>query len=770
MLTNNLLLRLWLSLVLSLLLLLPLSNVQAFSSGPDDSIAGSAENTATETQDQADKPLEPLKPSIRQIRTAEEILLKLQRRHYTQRAFDDELSSALFDHYLKRLDASKSYFTQQDINEFEAYRLILDDGIRRGNLNPSFVMFNSYREKIMAHLNQLIEELPERIAALDFTLDESLSLEPDEQPWAADKNELADRARKSLKNTVLGLKLADKDNDAIIETLTKRYTNQRQRIKQLNAEDAFQIYINSLTALYDPHTNYLSPRTSENFSINMRLSLEGIGAVLRRDGEHTVVERLITAGPAEKQGDLQPADKIIAVAQGADGERVDVIGWRLDEVVQLIRGKKDTTVTLEVLSEVSINPDESKLIRIVRNTVKLEEQAAQQSVLDIYHNDKVHKIGVISIPTFYIDFDGSRNGDADYKSTTRDVRKLLTELEEENVEGIVIDLRGNGGGSLQEVNQLTGLFVERGAVVQIRTPNGRVARQSNYPNPHYYKKPIAVLIDRLSASASEIFAGAIQDYQRGLIVGSQSFGKGTVQQLADLSHGSLKLTEAKFYRISGESTQHRGVIPDIILPSLYDSQEIGEDTLDFALNWDSVEPIRHRTYGNYRALKDQLSTLHKTRIADDPDYRYLVEQIALNNKYTNMTTLSLNEDTRRSIIDEDTTARNAIENTHRLAKGLPVKDLSANEEETTSEIAAVEVIDTDVVDTDVVGTDGIDTDGIDTSVIDAETKDTQTNEKEADPRTDFLLTETSHILLDAIQLMKQQDNRKTVRTPLAVNQ
>jgi len=732
MLKKQLSLRIW----LTLLLLFPISVTQAFSSVPDD-LPNNALNSQAESDTEAalEKPLEALKPSIRQIRTAEEILLKLQRRHYTQRQFDDELSSALFDNYLKRLDPSKSYFSQKDINEFEAYRLILDDGIRRGNLTPSFTIFNRYREKLIAHLESLIAELPERIAALDFTLDENLTLEAEDQPWAADKNELADRARKSLKNTTLGLMLADKDEDAILETLSKRYSNQLQRIKQLNAEDAFQIYINSLTGLYDPHTNYLSPRTSENFSINMRLSLEGIGAVLRRDGEHTVVERLITAGPADKQGELQPADKIIAVAQGSNGERVDVIGWRLDEVVGLIRGKKDTTVTLEVLSEMSVNPDESKLIKIVRNTVKLEEQAAQQSVLDIYHNDKVHKIGVISIPTFYIDFEGSRNGDADYKSTTRDVRKLLTELEEENVEGIVIDLRGNGGGSLQEVNQLTGLFVERGAVVQIRAPNGRVARQSNYPNPNYYKKPIAVLIDRLSASASEIFAGAIQDYERGLIVGSQSFGKGTVQQLADLSHGSLKLTEAKFYRISGGSTQHKGVIPDIVLPSLYDSQEIGEDTLDFALNWDTVEPIRHRNYGNYSALIDTLTTQHKARIADDPDYIYLTEQIALNDKYADMTELSLNEAVRRSIIDNDTEARNAIENTHRLAKGLPIKELndeaSSDEDSLTAE-----------------------SDSAETSEKSAENETEEDEEDEPDPRTDFLLTETSHILLDAIQLMK----------------
>lgn len=738
-----------------------LTIVSAFATA--DALAFS---NSPERQEAADEStaLEVLSPSIRHVRTAEEILSKLQRRHYQKRAFNDELSSDLYDNYLKRLDPSKSYFTKTDLADFEQYRLILDDGIRRGNLNPSFTIFNRYREKIVSQLDQLVNHLPERIAALDFTLEESIELESETLDWAANDAELKDRARKSLKNSVLGLMLADKDADAIIETLGKRYKNQLNRITQLNAEDVFQLYINSLTELYDPHTNYLSPRTSENFSINMRLSLEGIGAVLRRDGEHTVVERLIPAGPADKQGELKPADKIISVGQGDESEPVDVIGWRLDEVVGLIRGKKDTTVILEVLSEVSPNPDESKLIQIVRNTVKLEEQAAQQSVLDIYHGEELHKLGVITIPTFYIDFDASRNGDADYKSTTRDVRKLITELEEQDVEGIIIDLRGNGGGSLQEVNQLTGLFVERGPVVQIRGSNGRISPSSNYPNPGYYKKPIAVLIDRLSASASEIFAGAIQDYERGLIVGSQSFGKGTVQQLADLSHGSLKLTEAKFYRISGGSTQHRGVIPDIVLPSLYDNQEIGEDTLDFALQWDTVEAIRHKDYGDFDAIETTLYSLHKDRIADDPDYRFLTEQIELNNKYANITSLSLNESKRRALIDEDSKARNDIENVHRASKGLPPKPLKKS---TDSEEAKDDVVGDDVAAND---------SDVDKEPTDMDSNENEANkgdkedEKEVDPRTDFLLTETGHILLDAIKLTQTPNNTATAANkPLAAS-
>lgn len=727
-----------------------------------------SERTHSDASQMTDEALAQIEPNIRLVRTAEEILSKLQRRHYRKRAFDDELSSALLDNYLKRLDSGKSYFTQQDVDGFEQYRTVLDDGIRRGNLNPSFEIFNRYREKVIIRLEKLLSDLPERVAALDFSIEESISLEPEQQSWAANDTELADRARKSLKNAVLALKLKDESDEEIIETLEKRYADQLKRMKQLNAEDVFQLYINSLTELYDPHTNYLSPRTSENFSINMRLSLEGIGAVLRLDGDHTVVERLIPAGPADKQGDLQPADKIIAVGQGVDGELVNVIGWRLDEVVELIRGKKDTTVKLEVLSEVSPNPDESKLIKIVRNTVKLEEQAAQKSVLELYHQEELHKIGVIEIPTFYIDFAGSRSGKKDYKSTTRDVKKLIEELEQENVEGIIVDLRGNGGGSLQEVNQLIGLFVERGPVVQIRAANGRIHPSNNYPNPDYYKKPIAVLIDRLSASASEIFAGAIQDYERGLVVGSQSFGKGTVQQLADLSHGSLKLTEAKFYRISGDSTQHRGVIPDIVLPSLYDTQEIGEDTLDFALPWDTVEAIRHKDYGDYDSIEERLHELHKARIADDPDYRFLTQQIALNEQYVNVKTLSLNETTRRNLIDEDKAARNKIENEHRLAKGLdPIpleEEIDAIEVEANRVEASSEKTQADSEKTEVSNSEADDETTQSLAEQDAaESTDTadsaKEDDEESDPRTDFLLTETAHILLDSITLNQQLDKK-----------
>ena len=519
---------------------------------------------------------EDIRPSIKHTRAAEEILIKLQRRHYEKRKFDDVLSSQLLDSYLDNLDPGKSFFVKEDITRFESFRFELDDGVRRGELEPPFIIFNSYRDIALKHLDYTVKNLSRLIADIDFNVDESIVIDAEELDWPENAQARHDRLRKNLKNAVLNLKLAEKDNKEINKTLTKRYKNQLTRLKSLNAEDVFQLYMNSLTGLYDPHTNYMSPRSSENFSINMSLSLEGIGAVLTQDGEYTVVDRLVPGGPADLQGELKPKDKIISVAQGSDGEAEDIVGWRLDEVVQLIRGKKGTTVRLEIVGNEALSSDESRYIQIVRNKVKLEEQAAQSEVIEIFHDEALKKVGVISVPTFYHDYEAQMRGDKSYRSTTRDVANLLDELEELQVEGVIIDLRGNGGGYLEEAKSLTGLFVERGPVVQIKQANGRIKPHNNYPNPQWYDKPIVVLIDRLSASASEIFAGAIQDYNRGLVIGSPSFGKGTVQGLLALNHGQIKLTEAKYYRISGESTQHRGVVPNIELPSLYDANEIGE--------------------------------------------------------------------------------------------------------------------------------------------------------------------------------------------------
>ena len=654
--------------------------------------------------------------------TATDLVEKLETRHYSKRKLDDQLSSELLDAYLKSLDPSRSFLYQSDVDEFEAMRFKLDDQFHAGELSAGFTIFNRYHERVLYRLDKLLANLPEMVANLDFTVDESLDLESDKRPWPSNEAEADERWRKQIKNSVLSLRLAGKANEDILPILEKRYKNQHHRVSQYNAQDVFQVFANSLTELYDPHTNYLSPRTSENFNINMSLSLEGIGAVLQLQDEYTRVSRIVPAGPADKQGELQPSDKILAVAQGDDGKFEDVIGWRLDEVVQLIRGPKGSTVRLEILPAKSKTPDERKVITIVRNKVKLEEQSAKKEIIEVPQGDSTLKLGVIDIPAFYIDFEGMRRGEPDFKSTTRDVKRLLDELIAADVDGVVIDLRNNGGGSLQEANDLTGLFIEYGPTVQIRHSSRKVFRDGKRLRTPYYDGPLAVLINRLSASASEIFAGAIQDYQRGIVVGSQSFGKGTVQTLIPLAEGQLKLTESKFYRISGDSTQHRGVIPDVEFPSQYDKSEIGESTLEHALDWDQINPVRHRKYHDIPALVPFLTDVHQARVEENPDFIYLRDSLELAEAASSVTSLTLNEKARIAFREEQKSKSLAIENKRREAKGL---DAITDFEDSEDELAL------------------------------AEDPEAATDETEADPAedeedVDVLLVEAGNVLVDAV--------------------
>ncbi|MFT7132059.1 MAG: carboxyl-terminal processing protease, partial [Cyclobacteriaceae bacterium] len=462
--------------------------------------------------------------------TTRNIVDALASRHYVSTALDDELSADIFKSYLEDLDPSKSYFLASDIAEFEALRLQLDDALRRGDVAPAFLIFNRYHIRVVDRFEKIITLLEGGIDTFDFTLQESMQLERKQEPWAVSEVELDEIWRQRIKYTVLNLKLTDKEATEIQDLLVKRYKSRLSRTLQTNSEDVYQLYMNAFTRTYDPHTSYFSPRTSENFNINMSLSLEGIGAVLQREDEYTKVVSLVPAGPADKSGQIYPDDKIVAVGQGADGDMVDVIGWRLDEVVQLIRGKKDTMVRLDVIPA-NAKDSTSKFVQIVRNTVKLEEQSAQAEVIEVEQFGAKHKIGVIDIPTFYIDFQALQDGNKDFKSTTRDVKNLIAGLLEQGVEGIVIDLRDNGGGSLQEARTLTGLFIDRGPTVQVRNSGNRVDILNDRDIRTIYDGPLGVLVNRLSASASEIFAGAIQDYDRGVIIGNQTFGKGTVQTL-----------------------------------------------------------------------------------------------------------------------------------------------------------------------------------------------------------------------------------------------
>ncbi|MDX1732805.1 MAG: carboxy terminal-processing peptidase [Halioglobus sp.] len=624
-----------------------------------------------------------------QRETIVELVDQLEDRHYASRNYNDQMSSLHLDAYIEKLDRGKMYFTAADIADFEQYRLVMDDQLSQGKLDAGFNIFNRFQQRLESRLQRLLDTLPEAVASLDFTRDESWVIDPEDQDWARSDKELDDRWRKQLKNQVLGLKLAEKPADEIVPTLEKRYSNQLGRVKQYNSQDVFQIYANALTELYDPHTNYLSPRRSENFNINMRLSLEGIGAVLQTEDEYTKVARLVAKGPADKQGELQPSDRIVGVGQGVDGEFEDVIGWRLDEVVQLIRGPKGSTVRLEVIPAKAKSTDERRQITIVRNKVKLEEQSAQKKILEIPSSTGTIKVGVIDIPAFYIDFDAMRRGENDYKSTTRDVKRLLQELQEENVAGIVVDLRNNGGGSLQEANELTGLFIEYGPTVQIRHASRRVWRDGKNVwrdgkrlKSEYYEGPLVVLVNRLSASASEIFAGAIQDYQRGIIVGDRSFGKGTVQTLIPLTEGQLKITESKFYRISGDSTQHRGVVPDVEFPTLYNIDAVGESALDRALNWDKINPVRHRNYNDLSTVLPVITAQFEQRSGSNPDFVYLEDQAELARETRELKELPLNEKARIALRESQEARALGIENKRRKAKGEELlSDLENDEDE-----------------------------------------------------------------------------------------
>ena len=670
-----------------------------------------------------------LAPASAQSDTLKEIIEVIEDRHYASRRYDDGLSAQHFTAYLDALDPQRMFFDADDIDLFSQWRLALDNAGRAGNLAPAFTMFNKYHDELKGRLTGILNTLPETIESFDFEVEEYLDIDRSAMPWAQDDAELDERWRKRIKNQALSLLLAEKAPEEIPETLERRYQSQLKRLGQYNAQDVFQIYANTLAEQYDPHTNYFSPRRAENFDINMSLSFEGIGAILQIDDEYAKVTRLVPAGPADKQGGLRPSDLIMGVGQGETGPIEDVIGWRLDEIVDLIRGPRDTTVRLEVIPDKG-KADQRRVVPIRRNEVKLEEQAAQKQIIEFTDEDgQTHRVGVIDIPAFYIDFEAYRRGDKLYRSTTRDVKKLVDELVSDGVEGIVIDLRDNGGGSLQEANQLTGLFIEYGPTVQIRSAESRVWRDGKRRRSQYYEGPLAVMINRLSASASEIFAGAIQDYGRGIIVGEQSFGKGTVQSLVPLQEGQLKITESKFYRVSGGSTQHRGVVPDINYPSLFDPEKIGESALDNALAWDQIAPTRFNRYNNYDTIIPTLASLHKARAANDPDYQFLQDQVDLAQGARAISVLPLQQSGRITMRDEQEALALAIENKRRLSKGLePVETLDTDD---------------DVADGDAIASN-------EETALPHNEVEGSADDETATP--DVLLLETGKILVDAVSL------------------
>lgn len=592
--------------------------------------------------------------------------------HYKDTRLDDSLSSRILDQYLELLDPNRSYFLATDIREFEDFRNGLDDALRHSDLQPAFEIFNVYVDRVRERIDYARKAIHQ---PMDFTIDEYYEFDRSEAPWAANRAELDELWRKRVKNDYLRLKLTDKEESAIVETLEERFANMARRINELKSDDVFQFFMNAFAQSIEPHTSYLSPRTSENFEISMKLSLEGIGALLGRVSEYTTISSIVAGGPADQDGRLQPGDRIIGVGQGRDGKLVDVVGWRVDDVVDLIRGPKGTVVRLEVLPEDASVSGPSTEIDIVRNEVKLEEQAAKSSIIEVpvEGSDEFAKIGVIDLPVFYLDFNGRAKNRPDYRSSTRDVRRLIGELKEQGVTGLLIDLRDNGGGSLLEATTLTGLFIDKGPVVQVRSQDGRISLEEDVEPGMVWEGPLAVLVNRYSASASEIFAAAIQDYGRGLVIGEPTFGKGTVQSLLDLNEhapndspamGQLKITMAQFFRVNGGSTQNRGVTPDIRFPSAGDPQEYGERSLPNALPWSSIDAARYQPAGDLSRLVAVAGDRFQGRTRTDQEFNWLLADIEEYNRKSDRSRVSLLEATARAEMAEEEARRK-----ERKAKG-----------------------------------------------------------------------------------------------------
>ena len=617
-----------------------------------------------------------LEPLAIHPRTSLTIVDQIRHNHFIKKPLDDSASSEIFDKYVSTLDPGHAYLLQSDLDALNKYRYQLDDALKHADLKPAFAIYNTFHDRLLRRLNALVARLEDGVEKFNFDADETLQIDREGAPWS--ENETANDALwdRRLKASILSMRLSDRDLGDIQDVLLKRYRNRLKQAQQTRSEDAFQLYINAFASTYDPHTQYLSPRSSENFNMTMSLSLQGIGAVLRTEDDYTSVVRLVTAGPADKAGELRPADRIVSVGQGERGKLIDVVGWRLDDVVELIRGPKGTIVRLGLVDN-SGDEESSRVIRIKRDTVKLEDQAAKKRVFTLESELGDVRIGVLEIPTFYVDFNAVRRGDKDFKSTTRDVNKLIEELKVEGVDGLVVDLRSNGGGSLQEAQSLTGLFIRTGPTVQVRKarrPNARVYRDEDGRTA--WDGPLAVLVNRLSASASEIFAGAIQDYQRGLVIGTQTFGKGTVQTLVPLNRGQLKITEAKFYRVSGDSTQHQGIVPDITYPDVFGIDNIGESTLEDALTWDTIKPTSYRQTNGVEPYLDRLRMNHERRVAQDPDFAYLRSLSDWRRQKRAETHISLNQATRVNEKEADDVWRLDLENALLIAKGEdPVTNL-----------------------------------------------------------------------------------------------
>ena len=615
----------------------------------------------------------------------QEIYKKMTNEHFFNDKDLSSINSEIFNALLDQLDSQKIYFTDNEISSYKRKFFKYDNPISYQkkysksslcsiDLKSNFAFINLYFNRLIEATNYQLKEVTKQ--AFNFTKEESIIIDDDQKKWQKSKLELRKIWRKLAKNDVLTSMLAEKELDEATETIEKRYKNRLRRISQRNEEDVFSIAMNNLTSYFDPHSSYFSPKSAEDFEMTMSLKLEGIGALLTTEDDYPTIVSIVPGGPAEKTGKINPDDKIVKISQVEElnSTPTDVVGWRIDEVVQLIRGKAGTKVELELIPGKTEDLSERKFVTITREEVKLEEQAAKSRVIEMKRNMQTIKIGIIDLPTFYIDFNAWRNRDPNFRSSSKDVENILKKFNDQEVDAVLVDLRGNSGGSLFEANKLTGLFVSSGATLQVKESNGTIRPWGDARAKQIWKKPLAVMVDRYSASASEIFAGAIQDYQRGIIIGQKTFGKGTVQKLDSLSSGQIKITESKFYRITGAGMQNKGIHPDITLPSTWDIEEIGESSYDKALPWDEIKPVRFQKFSMEASLISQLNDEHLMRVSQSPNLQYILDIRKRYEIQKNKEVISLNLTNRRTEKAERQLWALDIENKRRALLNLEIFD------------------------------------------------------------------------------------------------
>ena len=618
------------------------------------------------------------KPNDKNIILADEVFNKLSKEHYIQE-IEGNFNYNYIDYLINELDDDKRYFTKLEVNYFLNTSKSFSSSEHAFDLESAYKIINLYFNRLI-ELSEFQLELIQK-NDFDFNGSDTLDIYSEDNEWKPSKISLKNLWKQITKNDILTSKLADGSDAEAIENIKKRYTNRIRRINQRKNQDIFSIAMNSLTSQFDPHSTYFSPRSAEDFELNMSLKLEGIGALLTTEDDYAKIVSLVPGGPAEKSGQIDPEDKITRIKQEDSDEFEDVIGWRVDEVVDLIRGKSGTSLDIEFIPFDSEDNSNRKIVNLIREEIKLEDRAAKSRVHSLRVIDEEYKIGIIDLPTFYIDFNAYKNRDPNYKSSSNDVKNILKEFNNSGVDGVIIDLRGNSGGALIEANKLTGLFVSSGATVQVKENSGRIGSWGDYYARQEWKKPILVLVDRYSASASEIFAGAIQDYKRGLVVGHRTFGKGTVQAIESLTSGQIKITESKFYRVTGESTQNRGVIPDIQLPSSWDIESTGESSLHLSLPWDTIPAVRYRAFKIDSDIVDAVKKSHLNRLDQSPNLEYIQNLRTRYDLAKNKKELSLNINNRKLEKEERKDWILSNENNRRENLGLEVfSDYSAMEE------------------------------------------------------------------------------------------